>query len=211
MHTTDITTAPDPATDVQPAASEPSTKPGWPTWAMRTLAWLTTTGRNIERFVTTDPGGAARLAGAALGAVLTALLAVGIVVKFLTWLVYGHPEQDLAQLLPAARIATAPVGHWLAAHTTGLPLTTQAAAWIWGGLGVLLLAAATGHHLGARLLWPFYGAATAAMAWFGTDTAAHRPIAVGLLAAAWSVLSLLAWRGRRLELPASRTDTSSVG
>ena len=95
------------------------------------------------------------------------------------------------------RIVTDPIGHWLVVHTAGLPLTMPTAAGIWGVTGFVLFYAASCYHLGAQLLWPVYGAATAAMAWSGTDVSEYRPVAVGLIAIAWSVLSLLALRGRR--------------
>lgn len=201
MHTTDTAIA-DTATiatdaDVQQPAAQPSGKPGWPRWTITALAWLTKTTTNVRRFVATDPAGAASLAGTALGVTLTVLLVFSAAIKVLRWLVDGHPAQDVVTALPALRIATDPIGHWLAAHTAGLPITTQAAAWTWGVTGFLLFYSATCRHLGAQLLWPAYGAATAAMAWFGTDTAAHRPVAVGLIAIAWSGLSLLALRARQ--------------
>jgi hypothetical protein len=203
MHTNDTAIA-DTATiatesDPQQPPTQPSGKPGWPRWTVTTLAWLTKTTKNIRRFVATDPAGAASLAGTALGITLTVLLLFSALAKVAQWLVNGNPAHDVAAALPALRIATDPIGHWLAAHTAGLPITTQAAAWTWGVTGFLLFYSATYRHLGAQLLWPAYGAATAAMAWFGTDTTAHRPVAVGLIAIAWSGLSLLALRGRRAE------------
>lgn len=201
MHTNDTAIA-DTATiaaDLDAQQPQPSGKPGWPRWTVTALAWLTKTTTNVRRFVATDPAGAASLAGTALGVTLTVLLVFSALVKVLRWLVDGHPAQDIATALPALRIATDPIGHWLATHTVGLPITTQAAAWTWGVTGFLLFYSATCRHLGAQLLWPAYGAATAAMAWFGTATTAHRPVAVGLIAIVWSVLSLLALRARRAE------------
>lgn len=197
MRTNDFTTTGniDDAAAATPAP--PTGKPGWPAWATTALDQLTKTRKRVWRFVTTDPDGAATLVGTALGGVLTAVLTFSALAKIVQWLVHGNPVHDVAEQLPALRIATDPIGHWLATHTAGLPLTLQTAAWIWGLTGFVLFYAACHRHLGAQLLWPAYGAATAAMAWFGTDTAAHRPVAVGLLAAAWSVLSLLALRGRR--------------
>jgi hypothetical protein len=203
MHTTDTAIA-DTATtaaeaDAQQPPAQPGGKPGWPRWTVTALAWLTKTTTNIRRFVATDPAGAANLAGTTLGVTLTILLLLSALAKVMRWLVDGNPAQDIATALPALRIATDPIGHWLAAHTAGLPITTHAAAWTWGVTGFLLFYSATYRHFGAQLLWPAYGAATAAMAWFGTDTTAHRPVAVGLIAIVWSGLSLLALRARRTE------------
>jgi hypothetical protein len=203
MHTTDTARADTTTTvsdaDAQQPPTQPSGKPGWPRWTITALAWLTKTTTNVRRFVATDPAGAASLVGTAIGGTLTVLLVFNALIKVVRWLVAGHPAQDIATAVPALRIATEPIGHWLAAHTAGLPITTQAAAWTWGVTGFLLFYSATCRHLGAQLLWPVYGAATAAMAWFGTDTTAHRPVAIGLIAVAWSGLSLLALRGRRTE------------
>ncbi|RSN05947.1 hypothetical protein DMC63_37685 [Streptomyces sp. WAC 05977] len=196
MHANNFTTA-TVDDDTRQGPIPPSRKPGWPTWAVHALARLTTARKDVQRFVMADPVGAATLLGTVVCGVLTFLLVLSTLAKIFEWLVSGHPVQDLAQQLPAVRIVTDPIGHWMAMHTAGLPLTAQAAAWLWGGTGFLLFYAACYRHLGAQLLWPIYGAATAAMAWSGTATADHRPVVVGLLAIAWSALSLLALRGRR--------------
>lgn len=197
MHTNDFTSTTTVTDDVQQPTTQPTGKPGWPAWAVKTLARLTKTRTDVQRFVTADPSGAASLVGTAIGVVLTAVLAFSALGNVLKWLTSGHVVHDVAMQLPAVHIVTDPIGHWLAAHTAGLPLTAPIAAWAWGMTGFALFFAACWRHLGAQLMWPLYGAATAAMAWSGTATAAHRPVVVGLLAIAWSVLSLLALRGRR--------------
>ena len=194
MHTNDITATV--ADDVQQSPALPTAKPGWPTWAVQALTRLTKTRKDVQRFVNADPSGAASLVGTAIGVVLTVLLVFSTAANVVTWLTSGHAGHDVATQLPAVRIATDPIGHFLATHTAGLPLTTPTAAGTWGVLGFMLFYAASCRHLGAQLLWPVYGTATAVMAWSGTDVTAHRPVAVGLIAVAWSVLSLLALRGR---------------
>lgn len=202
MHTTNIRSI----TDDTENPSQPDEKPGWPRWAVHALAWLRQSANTARRFVETDPAGAASLLGAAAGVVLTAVLAVGLFAAVLQWAVSGNALHDIQRALPAVRIVTDPIGHWMTTHTAGLPLSTQAASWIWGLTGTALFLAASCRHLGAQLLWPLYGAATAALAWMGTETPSHRPVVVGLIAAAWSVLSLLALRGRPHQRVTRRLD-----
>lgn len=109
----------------------------------------------------------------------------------------GHHAADgLDRLLelPAVAMVTDPIGHWLAVHGHGLPVSTygMAVAWAAGGLGLFLLA--TLRSRGARIGWPLYGTATAAMAWFGATTEVHRPIVAGAVGLAWCVASVLAYR-----------------
>lgn len=196
MPTTESTTTPGDDNQQQHPIPPTTTPAGWPRWAVTALAWLRTCTTTVQRFVLTDPGGAARLLGTAIGTLITGILLIGALDKTLVWVSDGHPARDLAATVPAVRIVTDPIGHWLAVHTAGLPLPVPAAAWLWGGLGLVLFYCAVYQHRAARLLWLGYGAATAAMVWSGTDTAAHRPVSVGLAAVAWSALALLALRGR---------------
>ncbi|HEY3480860.1 MAG TPA: hypothetical protein VGL02_18340, partial [Streptomyces sp.] len=122
-------------------------------------------------------------------------------IRFLAWLVHARPLHDS----PLHLIAD-PIGHWLTVHLAGLPLSTGSAAWIWAGTGFVLFAAAACRHRVAQVLWAVYGTGTAAAAWAGATTDAHRPVAAAAVAIAWSALSLLALRSRprTSEQPVSR-------
>jgi hypothetical protein len=86
---------------------------------------------------------------------------------------------------------------WLSSHTAGTGISAEAAAWAWGITGLVVWFTACCHQLGAQvILWPAYGAASAAMAWFGTTTAAHRPVAAAVVTITWAALSLFALNRR---------------
>ncbi|GAA2842399.1 hypothetical protein [Kribbella solani] len=200
--TTGTKTLPADAADVDGVGEDPQRsvgdKPDWPSWATTALERLNAGGRRIQRFVEADPEGAFRLFAAAIGAITVGALIILVAGQFLRWAIEGDPAGDLASVvrtgLPEAlstgQIAADALMHWLTIHTTGLPITATTAAWIWGGTGAVIWIVASFHHVGAKFLWPAYGAATAAMAWFGTTTATHRPVTAGLVGIAWTVLAL---------------------
>lgn len=111
-------------------------------------------------------------------------------VRLLAWLVGGHAGADLVHALPVLHVALDPIATWADQHAGGLPVTPAALLTAWGVGGAVLAVAGLAGSRGARLAWPLYGAATAAMAWFGA-TAPHRPIAAGLIALAWAVVSIV--------------------
>jgi hypothetical protein len=193
------TPAPDNTTevDVDENTNRPGDRPEWPRWANNALNQLDTGARRALGFVHANPEGAARLVFSAIGAVAIGLLGVVALFKLMQWAAEGNPLQDLAGLLPARELVSDPLMRWLSIHTAGTGISTETAAWTWGIAGAVVWFFACSHQLGAQLVaWPAYGAATAAMAWFGTTTATQRPIAAGLVAIAWTVLSLFALNRR---------------
>lgn len=199
MHSTNNVTPVPGCDDTGETSTNPDPLPGksgWPAWAATALAKTRAVCGGIRRFVVADPTGAFDLVGTAVVTGLTFLLVSSAAVRFLEWLVKGHPLHDIGAAVPAVHIVTDPIGTWLDRHLAGLPVSTSAVAWTWGALGLVFFAAAASRHLAARLLWLSFGAATAAMAWTGTADAAHRPVAVAAVAIVWSLLSLPALRAR---------------
>ncbi|GIE87900.1 hypothetical protein [Actinoplanes regularis] len=90
------------------------------------------------------------------------------------------------------RTITDPVHTYLTQHAASLPATGQQiwTAWL-VTTGILFALAAVGSR-GARIGWTLTGALTTAMAYAGTDPAG-RPIAAGLTAIAWALLSVIAF------------------
>ncbi|MFI0915294.1 hypothetical protein [Streptomyces abikoensis] len=133
------------------------------------------------------------------------LLAVIGIASAIALLVWGIPKgyhwaraQDWHHFTQWAATIDRPVHTYLAAHTTGLPITAASAYVLWQGIGLgsLALSWATGAT-GARLTWIAYGAATAWMVW-DSSPATGRPVATALAALAWTVGSAFALRGLSL-------------
>lgn len=133
----------------------------------------------------------------ALGALLGAggALVVGAwltyqLLHLLEWLVDGHAGAELLHALPVAHVALDPITTWADHHAAGLPVAPTALLTVWGIGGAVLALASLAGSRSARITWPLYGAATAAMAWFGA-TEPHRAIAAGLIALAWALASIV--------------------
>lgn len=207
--------APDLNTDADPTGTDPlesSTtaavearqldRPDWPRWANTALNQLDTGARRVVRFVDTDPEGAFRLLLSTIVSVVVGVLAISVAAETLRWAVEGQPLQDLAGILPARELVTVPLQHWLTVHTAGTGIDVDTAAWTWGITGAVVWVFACCNQLGAQLVaWPAYGAATIAMAWFGTATTTQRPVVAGVVAIAWTVLSLFALNRRPAPRP----------
>ncbi len=157
-------------------------RPGW----NRLVGWM--------EYKIDEPISNRRAAMIVIGGVGLALLAVYLLIAMIGLLLRGTvaaahtagqlPKSDLAQ------VASDPLQHWVAAHTTGLGVSPAAvlAVWLAGG-GVLALAGFAGSR-GARVAWPLFGAATVAMTWLGAAEP-HRPIAAGLVGLTWGLASIL--------------------
>ncbi|MFE7532239.1 hypothetical protein ACFU7Y_42060 [Kitasatospora sp. NPDC057542] len=104
-----------------------------------------------------------------------------------------HPYK--ADLGGMATAVDTPVRAYLAAHTEGLPISATAVRQIWlaAGVGLLAVSFLTGTF-GARLTWTLWGAATAAMVWWGTQGQAKQ-VATGLAILGWGIASILALQG----------------
>lgn len=87
-----------------------------------------------------------------------------------------------------------PVRSYINFHAVGVRVDADTIWWTWCATGVVffLLSTAT-RNLGARIGWTLHGAATAGMVWANTP-ALGRTIAVGVTAAVWCALSVLALR-----------------
>lgn len=83
---------------------------------------------------------------------------------------------------------------WITTHAAGLPVPASLLLQVWAIAGATLGVLAALRSRGARIGWPLYGAATVAMAYFGTTTEAHRPVVAGAAALAWCAGSVLAFR-----------------
>lgn len=173
MHTNDNTATSRPADDGAQTALAPPRTPLWTD--VRANAGAATTLRRLVA----DPAGR-----------LLLLVSVVVAVVLVFALVLG-----IARYRVTVHLISDPIAAWLDAHLAGLPITTPTAAWCWGGFGLVLVIAATFGHLAARVLWVGYGAATAAAAWAGATTDAHRPIAAAAVAIVWALLSLPALSG----------------
>lgn len=187
----------DTAVDENPTATgHTADRADW-TWANTALNQLDTARRRTARFIDADPEGAARLLLSAIGTVAFGLLAVTALMAIMHWIAEGNPLQDLAGILPAYELVTDPLQQWFATHMAGTGIDTETAAWTWGITGAVIWVFACCNQLGAQLIaWPAFGIASAAMAWFGTTTANHRPVTAGLVAIAWTALSLFALNRR---------------
>ncbi len=98
---------------------------------------------------------------------------------------------------PITHSISDPVRAWLDAHTVGLPATGGQLWTLWlVAICALFVAAFTGSTYG-RIGWALIGALTAYAVWHGTATTGTRPVAVGVTAAVWLVLSLLTYTRRR--------------
>lgn len=93
------------------------------------------------------------------------------------------------------KVVTNPVRVYLTHHAVGLPANANVLWLAWLITGAVLLAFSLFGATGARVGWALYGVGTAAMVWAQTP-ALNRGLAVGITAAWWSVLSLLAYRRR---------------
>ncbi|MFD7667777.1 hypothetical protein [Streptomyces sp. NPDC059788] len=130
---------------------------------------------------------------AVLGAVALAFALTWAVPRAIDW----AQAQDWHQLIEWARTISEPVHDYLAAHTTGLPVTPATAYTLWQSIGLASLAAGfLTRATGARLTWLAHGIATAAMVW-AQAPAAGRWVATGLTVLAWTAASTLALRGLR--------------
>lgn len=163
-------------------------------WPRRFVEWIRT-GRDIGDLTGMQIAGIAAVVGlTAVSAVALMGWLLGQVVQLLGWLGEGATDANNALTSPQAaqlaRVASDPIVAWAEHHAAGLAVsaTTLLTVWAIGG-GVLFLGGLGGAR-GARIAWPLYGAATAAMAWHGA-VEPHRPIAAGLIALAWGVLSIL--------------------
>jgi len=133
-------------------------------------------------------------------ALALAMWVLAQIVTFIGWVGGGHAGADVGRVfselgqtvasLPLVHTATDPIGAWAEQHAAGLPVSAGTLLTVWGiGGGLLVLGGLCGAR-GARVAWPLYGAATAAMAWFGAQDP-HQPIAAGLIVLAWILLSIL--------------------
>jgi hypothetical protein len=117
-------------------------------------------------------------------------------------IVWGAPKawhwlraQDWHQLTQWAATIDHPVHAYLAAHTTGLPITAASVYGIWQAIGAAaLLIAWWRHTVSARLTWALHGAATAWMVWAAAP-ATGRAVALGLTVLAWALTSGVVLRG----------------
>lgn len=97
-----------------------------------------------------------------------------------------------------AAVVDQPVRTYIAQHSAGLPVaaSTVYTLWLLTGITGLLLGFLTRNN-GVRAMWTAWGAATVFMVWTATpDTS--RPVAAGLAALAWTLLSAIALRGLTL-------------
>ncbi|AHJ58551.1 hypothetical protein [Amycolatopsis keratiniphila] len=97
---------------------------------------------------------------------------------------------------PIVDIAVDPVRNWITSHGEGLAVGTTGLAWMWATSGGVLFLMSTLRVRAARFIgWPGFGLATVAMAWDGSMDV-HRPVASGMAALIWCLLSLVAFRRR---------------
>lgn len=88
-----------------------------------------------------------------------------------------------------------PVRAYLNGHSAGLPVSAKALHTTWLTATVVLGAWAILGSWGARVGCTLLGAMTTAMVWGGTVPASSRWTAAGITVTAWSLLSILAFRG----------------
>jgi hypothetical protein len=172
---------------------------------VRIADWLADRGDDLRRALggwqDTEPwikatlGGAGLLGAVALGGSLLTLMVQGLVD-----LVHQAGGIHIAAGAHTGLLATITSSVWayLRSHTTGLPATPATVYAIWqlavAGSGIASFAT---RALGARLAWLLAGASTGWMTWHGAP-ASGREVAVGLVALAWTLLSIPALRGARL-------------
>ncbi|MFD5898635.1 hypothetical protein [Streptomyces sp. NPDC060366] len=91
-----------------------------------------------------------------------------------------------------------PVRSYLAAHSSGLPISDSTVYTLWLLTGIVgLVLGYLSRNNGVRAMWTTHGAATVFMVWTATpDTG--RPVATGLTLLAWTFLSAFAMRGLTL-------------
>ncbi|MEW2515789.1 hypothetical protein [Streptomyces sp. NPDC046870] len=97
-----------------------------------------------------------------------------------------------------AAVVDQPVRTYIAQHSAGLPVaaSTVYTLWLLTGITGLVLGFLTRNNA-VRAMWTAWGAATVFMVWTATpDTS--RPVAAGLAALAWTLLSAVALRGLTL-------------
>lgn len=131
---------------------------------------------------------------AAIGAILTGLLALRLITALATSTIQALPWPLPTD--PTGLIATInePVHTYITTHTATLPATATTIYSLWQVTGASAFALSLLRSSGARLTWLLWGTATTAMVWAGTPTD-DRAIAAGIAATAWAALSVLALRG----------------
>ncbi|MEU6236687.1 hypothetical protein [Kitasatospora sp. NPDC047058] len=140
----------------------------------------------------------------------TVVILIGLLV---TWIVYGaitgiinaashtstpqvhFDRSDLPHHTGLMATVTQALHLYFGEHTSGLPVndTTAYEVWKLAGIGFFLWSFLF-RAFGARLGWALYGAATSVMVWQATAPAG-RPVAAGVAALGWLVLSVFALRG----------------
>lgn len=108
---------------------------------------------------------------------------------------FGYQLHEWSEL-SVVRVFTDGVDSFLAAHSTGLELSSSGLTRLWFAAGGVFLLCAIARSLPARLAWSAYGLATVVMAWFGSDSQ-NRPVTAGAAALAWGLLSLAAFTRRK--------------
>lgn len=155
-------------------------------WWNRLVGWM--------EYQVDEPISNRRAAEIVIGGAGIALAGMFLVIAMISLLVRaaiaaGHTAGQLPSTA-LGRVVGDALQHWIAAHTTGIAVSPATVLTVWAaGGGVLALAGVAGSR-GARVVWPVYGAATVAMAWFGA-TEPHQPIAAGLVGLAWAVVSIV--------------------
>ncbi|MFG2977733.1 hypothetical protein ACGFYY_32675 [Streptomyces sp. NPDC048331] len=131
------------------------------------------------------------LAGLAAAGFLVWGLVAAVIVAWTSWEWHSLGTGLIATLHQ-------PVRDFIAAHTTGLPITatTIYGAWQLFGAGSFILSA-WARAAGARLTWTAWGAATTAMVWTASPTSG-RAVAAALTILAWTAASTIALRGLTL-------------
>ncbi|MGW2777279.1 hypothetical protein ACWC4C_33070 [Streptomyces olivaceoviridis] len=97
-----------------------------------------------------------------------------------------------------AAVVDQPVRTYIARHSAGLPVAASTVYTLWRLTGItgLVLGFLTRNNA-VRAMWTAWGAATVFMVWTATpDTS--RPVAAGIAALAWTLLSAVALRGLTL-------------
>ncbi len=153
------------------------------------------TGRTLTRGPVAALAAAGLLVGGA--ALFVASWLFYQVLSLLDWLFGGQAATEAGNTGLSLGQALAPIGHvaldpiitWMTAHSTGLPVSVTHLLLAWVASGAALFLGGLFGFRGARVGWPVYGVLTAAMAWFGAEPA-HRPVAAGVVALAWAVLSI---------------------
>ncbi|MER7773186.1 hypothetical protein [Kitasatospora sp. NPDC096140] len=135
-----------------------------------------------------------------VGALYTLFMAFIALVLLIPLDAVADPQLPYASFAKAADL---PVRAYLAAHTDGLPVSAAAVRVVWLAAGaVLILIGCATRNFGARLTWVLWGAATAAMVWWGTEGPA-RQVATGLAVLWWGLASVAALRGIGTRAPST--------